>query len=117
MTEAGTSLESAAVMEILQRALAGQPLAEADAIRLIDHAVGNQLDSAHSHVGGLEHERAGDLPLNSEAVLHRVRVLNIGIEDGEHGSIRSLTSLGRPVRNLSGHRCDTILVSDGLPPG
>src|SRR5215467_12579869 len=36
MTEAGTSLESAPVIEILQRALAGQPLAEADAIRLIE---------------------------------------------------------------------------------
>jgi FO synthase len=36
MTEAGTSLESAPVIEILRRALAGQPLAGGDAIRLIE---------------------------------------------------------------------------------
>ena len=36
MTQAGTSLEPAPVVEILQRALANEPLGEADAVRLIE---------------------------------------------------------------------------------
>ena len=55
-----------------------------DAIGLIDHAMRNQLHAAHADEGGLYHQRRRQLSLDAQAVLHRIGVLYIRIENREY---------------------------------